>query len=71
VLTVYPAVSWAPRVRAHELILTGRQSHTLATIGLSVRQSVRPSVRPPHAGIVSKPRKLRSRNLHRRIAQGL
>jgi len=36
-----------------------------------VRLSVRPSVRPSHADIVWKRRKLGSRSLHRRIAQGL
>ena len=39
--------------------------------GQNVRLSVYPSVRPSHAGTESKRRKLGSRDLHRRIAQGL
>jgi len=50
-------------------------SPVLATIGMSVCPSVCPSVRlsvcPSHAGTEWKRRKLGSRNLHRRIAQGL
>ena len=42
-------------------------SPVLATIGMSVR----PSVCLSHAGTEWKRRKLGSRNLHRRIAQGL
>ena len=42
-------------------------SPVLATIGMSVC----PSVRPSHAGTERKRRKLGSRNLHPRIAQGL
>jgi len=44
-----------------------RKSPVLATIGMSVC----PSVRLSHADIVWKRRKLGSRSLHRRIAQGL
>jgi len=43
------------------------QSHVLVTVELSVCPSVCLSL----AGAVSKRRKLGSRNLHRRIAQGL
>jgi len=43
VLTVYPAVSWAPRVYAPTSIaMTG--------LSVSVRPSVCPSVRMTHAG---------------------
>ena len=45
-------------------IFTGRH-------GRVVRPSVRPSVCPSHASTESKQCKLGSRNLHRRIAQGL
>jgi len=46
VLTVYPAVSWAPRVRAHELprdarIVLARYYYRNSSVCLSVRPSVR------------------------------
>ena len=37
-------------------------------IAIATRLSIRLSVRPSHAGIVSKPRKLASRFLHRLVA---